>query len=255
MNIEDVFETPKDRNKKLWRYMDFSKFVSMLLNRGLYFPRADLLGDPFEGSFPEGNKLLRKITAEHLAEITNLGENTDKFINDFINFQTQFNNNLRKSFYVSCWHINDSESYAMWSLYSKDLKGIAIQTTYELLENNLPDDVNISKVNYINYDKAKIPLNNFYLPILHKRESYSYEEELRAFIFDIDLDAFEEGKWPESQDKGIIKKIELDKLIETIYIAPNSDDWFKDLVKDITKKCGFYDLEIIRSPLEKEPYF
>jgi hypothetical protein len=34
----------------LWRYMDFAKFTSMLLQRGLYFSRLDRLGDPFEGA-------------------------------------------------------------------------------------------------------------------------------------------------------------------------------------------------------------
>ena len=34
----------------LWRYMDFPKFVAMLGQRGLYFPRADTLEDKFEGA-------------------------------------------------------------------------------------------------------------------------------------------------------------------------------------------------------------
>ena len=35
---------------ELWRYMDFAKFVSMLEQRSIYFARADVLGDPFEGA-------------------------------------------------------------------------------------------------------------------------------------------------------------------------------------------------------------
>jgi len=31
--------------------MDFTKFCSLLSTRALYFPRADRLGDKFEGSF------------------------------------------------------------------------------------------------------------------------------------------------------------------------------------------------------------
>jgi hypothetical protein len=34
----------------LWRYMDFAKFVAMLKDRALYFARADMLGDQFEGA-------------------------------------------------------------------------------------------------------------------------------------------------------------------------------------------------------------
>ena len=39
----------------LWRYMDFTKFVSLLDRQALFFARSDKLGDPFEGSFPRGN--------------------------------------------------------------------------------------------------------------------------------------------------------------------------------------------------------
>ena len=38
-------------DQQLWRYMDFAKFAAMLRERSLYFPRADKLGDPFEGAF------------------------------------------------------------------------------------------------------------------------------------------------------------------------------------------------------------
>jgi hypothetical protein len=35
---------------RLWRYMDFAKFVAMLEHRSIYFARADMLDDPFEGA-------------------------------------------------------------------------------------------------------------------------------------------------------------------------------------------------------------
>src|SRR6266478_4615364 len=37
-------------NTVLWRYMDFAKFVALLEQRAVYFCRADLLGDRFEGA-------------------------------------------------------------------------------------------------------------------------------------------------------------------------------------------------------------
>jgi len=36
----------------LWRYLDFTKFVSMLDSSSLFFTRCDLFDDPFEGSYP-----------------------------------------------------------------------------------------------------------------------------------------------------------------------------------------------------------
>ena len=43
----------------LWRYMSFTKFVSLLTKKSLFFARADKLGDPFEGSLSQVNIDLR----------------------------------------------------------------------------------------------------------------------------------------------------------------------------------------------------
>ena len=51
--------TPPSSDAILWRYMDFTKFVSLLEKQALFFPRADKLGDPFEGSFTKVNEAMR----------------------------------------------------------------------------------------------------------------------------------------------------------------------------------------------------
>ena len=50
----------------LWRYMDFPKFVSMLKEGALWFSRADLLGDPLEGSFTQAREMERQRMLENL---------------------------------------------------------------------------------------------------------------------------------------------------------------------------------------------
>ena len=51
--------SPPEPGAVLWRYMDFTKFVSLLDTQSLYLARADQLSDPFEGSFPALNVALR----------------------------------------------------------------------------------------------------------------------------------------------------------------------------------------------------
>jgi hypothetical protein len=46
------FNPPDNENCKIWRYLDIPKFFWLLEKQSLYFSRADLLGDPFEGSIP-----------------------------------------------------------------------------------------------------------------------------------------------------------------------------------------------------------
>ena len=52
----EAFKTPENENVKIWRYMDFTKFLSILINKELYFRRSDMLkDDPFEGSLTQIN--------------------------------------------------------------------------------------------------------------------------------------------------------------------------------------------------------
>ena len=56
-----VFEKPENENTKIWRYLDFTKFVSLLDKSALFFTRADRLNDPFEGSYSKVNIQLRPV--------------------------------------------------------------------------------------------------------------------------------------------------------------------------------------------------
>ena len=44
--------TPPSPDATLWRYMDFTKFASVLEKQSLFFARANELEDPFEGYLP-----------------------------------------------------------------------------------------------------------------------------------------------------------------------------------------------------------
>jgi hypothetical protein len=49
----ESFRLPTNKDIPIWRYMDLAKYLSMLDRRSLFFARATLLGDPFEGSTPK----------------------------------------------------------------------------------------------------------------------------------------------------------------------------------------------------------
>jgi hypothetical protein len=48
-----VFIDPKGKDLKLWRYMDFTKFISLIKSNSLFFPTTRILTkiDPWEGSW------------------------------------------------------------------------------------------------------------------------------------------------------------------------------------------------------------
>ena len=167
-----VFIEPDDMHIRIWRYMDFTKFVSMLENKGLFFARSDTLKDQFEGSYAIYNREMRPTVYK------------DIFSKDAFDQHSRFCQWIRKWTMALCWHMNDHESSAMWKLYSKSNEAIAIQSTYTILKESLYDneDIFIGLVSYIDYDKEWLPEGNHFYPFVHKRKSFEHERELRGLI-------------------------------------------------------------------------
>lgn len=111
------FKLPS-HDTKIWRFIDFTKFVSILTKNSLYFPRADMLGDPFEGTFTEAT--IKKT-------VTEIRTPEDKMSLQKAIIETpQFWKILN---FVSCWHRNDFEPDSMWKSYTSNNQSVAIQTT------------------------------------------------------------------------------------------------------------------------------
>lgn len=236
-----VFIPPANLETKIWRYMDFTKYMSILETKSLYFPLISELNDPFEGSFSRGNKQFRPLVYKHLKPRIDIGTLVHK---------------LRSWVAVSCWHMSDHESAAMWNLYSKSEEAICIQSTYSSLRDVLGEDIQIGTVQYVDYEKDWIPEDNPLLPFLYKRKSFEYESEIRAIINLSPIESLNVERVSGSAPKnGIYKKVEFQKLIHKIYIAPNSAPWFYDLVKKVCNTYGLENIEVIQSSLEKEPFY
>ena len=119
-----TFIQPENENIKIWRYLDFTKLVSLIDTRRLYFTRSDKFDDPFEGSWPKPNVEERKYIPTALP-----AEGQNKYL-EVMNKLGYINKNWRRYMAVNCWHANEHESAAMWKLYLKSDEGIAIQSTY-----------------------------------------------------------------------------------------------------------------------------
>ena len=126
---------PPSYDAVLWRYMDFTKFVSLLDRQALFFARGDMLDDPFEGTFPKANAAVR-------AQI--IGENIPEELREEAKqARSRVFRESRPSILVNSWHENDYESAAMWKLYAKDNAGIALRTSFNDFKSSLIDDQDI----------------------------------------------------------------------------------------------------------------
>jgi hypothetical protein len=141
ISLHHAFTQPTDTGVHLWRYMDLSKFIAILQQKRLYFAAVDNLGDPFEGSLPKPTADLCQYTLSNRLtdpRLSNFKDWPESRIKDHFRQISDQRRALRENVYVSCWHMNDCESAAMWSLYSKSYDSICIQTTFAELASALP---------------------------------------------------------------------------------------------------------------------
>ena len=213
----------------IWKYLDLSKFVDLLLYKKLFLSRSDKFEDQYEGTFSEPT----------YEEIKKLAKDNPNFLD---NYKTH-----RKNVVISSWHINEYESFAMWQIFTQKNEGLAIQSTLGKLQKALEVDSDfeqyIGEVNYIDYKKEYIPFENTFFPFLFKRKSFQYEREVRV-ISDV-------TKFNLEIDNGLKIDVNLEELIEKIYIHPKSENWYKKLVMDLVSRLGF-DFETEKSDLESD---
>jgi hypothetical protein len=208
VNPTSPLTAPSDPKIKLWRYLDFTKFVSMLDKNALFFVFTEFLNDPFEGATSKINKALRPSIFEK------------KF------FETNLNRaKLRSRVAINSWHMNTHESAAMWLLYAQTKEAVCIQTNYADLRSTLPQIFKIYEMTYVDYNSNYIPEYHPLTPFVFKRKSFEHEHELRAIVdmeeADSDLHGF---LGIEACQFGIYKSVNLKSLIQTVYIAPESPE-------------------------------
>lgn len=220
---------PDNPDTVIWKYMDLSKFLDMLLSGKMFMSRSDKFEDQYEGTFSEPT----------FEEIKKISENNPKFLDYY--------KSHRENVVISSWHTNEYESFAMWQVFTKNNEGLAIQSTIGRLKEALALERNfeqyIGEVNYIDYKKELIPFDDVFFPFLFKRKSFQYENEIRV-ISDVT------GQNLTIND-GLKINVDINTLIEKIYIHPKSENWYKKLVIEVVSRLGF-DFTIEKSDLESD---
>ncbi|MGD8780704.1 MAG: DUF2971 domain-containing protein [Ignavibacteria bacterium] len=234
-----AFVDPKNDDLKLWRYIDRQKLFHLLESSCLYFCRADYFQkeDHFEGSYP-------RLEYEHQVKK-----------DDGKDISRNLYNIISKDTFISCWHLSEHENIAMWKLYAKDERGISIQTDIKNFKDAFKEsDRNIfaGKVDYIDYETDAFyqesshnyfAMNAFSL-FIHKRKIYSYENEYRGICTDPNG----------SKYNGINIKVDLNKIINKIYLSPyaSEEEFFQ--IKTKLQELET-EIPICYSSFKAQPYY
>ncbi|WPR70056.1 hypothetical protein SLW70_08845 [Flavobacterium sp. NG2] len=220
---------PTDPNTIVWKYLDLSKFLELLLSRKLFMSRSDKFEDQYEGTFSEPT----------YEEIKRLSIDNPDFL--------KYYKIHREKVAISSWHINEYESFAMWQIFTQNSEGLAIQSTIGRLQKAVVPETTynqfIGEVNYIDYKKEYIPFDDMFFPFLFKRKSFQYEREVRI-ITDVTQNLT-------VLNDGLKINVDIEELIEKIYIHPKSENWYKNLVIQLVQQLGF-NFTIEKSDLESD---
>lgn len=226
---DEQIKLPKDPDTIVWKYLDLSKFVDLLLTRQLFMSRSDKFEDQHEGTFSEPT----------FKEIKKLSEDNPDFLKTY--------KRQREKVVISSWHLSEFESFAMWQIFTQKQEGLAIQSTVGRLQKAMAAEKAFSQyigeVHYIDYKREYIPFDNAFFPFLFKRQSFQYEREVRIITDVTDQHI--------TIDNGLKIDVDLEAMIERVFIHPKSENWYKNLVIELVKRLGF-DFAIGKSDLESE---
>jgi hypothetical protein len=242
----------------VWRYFDLPKFVSLLEEKALYFSRADLLGDPLEGS------CTRALLADKQKTVDNPPNGlTKQEVRANLERLSRMREDNRLSVYVNCWHQSDHESMAMWKGYGNGPFGIAIRSTFGILDSVLPEafsqesppprkPIHLGKVEYLDHSSAlhRIPCEtNVFGPFLCKSVAYQHEKEIRAVFWDYGS----VGQGTHSAPGHLIP-VDLRRLVQVVTVSPLAPAWYEDAVLRLCKQFGC-DFSFVPSVAALKPIF
>jgi hypothetical protein len=276
--IDVKFINDKEINEDayLWRYMDIHKFLSFVFNKSLYFTRLDKFEDKKEGITVNHlfYKDLKKQIDNHpifdsvrnYMSVETLGGEMNKIDDELEKIQ-------RRNF-ANCWVIgeNNSESVAMWNLYSKP-NSLAIKIKYSNFKKLLNEkglhsfdstrEVICSPINYIDFQKPDYENLKNVDSVFTKDISFKHENEFRIIVKEV------EKEIPAINYKQNIHRKNIDKIhnehwnyfglelnifdfksfeFEVVH-HPKSQDWAKNNINEIMRLAEI-DFKINESILE-----
>ena len=273
-NFESVFNPFNNKSLPddtvIWKYIDLSKFISLISSHSLWFARLDYNWgvDPFEGKIPKAQwEVMRNdITTTNFAPQF-VGNNKYQLggtkedgmtqiphadvIEGNIELQKFLHENTVYNSYITCWNVSPNESYHMWKLYCNHHNGIAVKSTIGRLKEALGENKNYSiiggLVEYLDYNTGVPKVsNNAISHVFCKTLPYSFENEFRLCLWDTGyVNDVIDDKAPYSIDSKVIEKeinkyrpgykvpLDLEHLIMELVVSPHSDPWFHDLINSI----------------------
>jgi hypothetical protein len=238
--------------------MDFPRFYFLVLRKTLYLPSlSSLTNDPWEGlpplrHFDPDLVVLQqevapddvdRVISERLIRQADLHDSREKF-EAYVRTMVQIYRAQREKIFVSCWHMNEAESEALWKIYGGQGCGIAVRSSYESLGAAISSTQPVygGQVQYLDETKQALGADNLFYNCIWKRRSFEHEREFRVVVA------------TDEPAKGIPISVDLDRLVEEVVVHPQAEEWFVAIVTDLVKTVGI-NARVHRSRLLGDPNY
>jgi hypothetical protein len=241
-----------DLEKTVWRYMPFSKFISLITYQALWFSKLNILQDTYEGMIPA--RVKRQMQEDNQRFKAQF--NTPEFHRQIDSWLDKNEEDSRELLVVSCWFVGESDSERMWREYGSSNEAVAIKSTIGRLARYVlvPTDEHVSHLGLVSYvDHDHHEMSGYEAHQGHERaflkdKRFAHEHEIRIVTMNIKTTscASMEGK-PYTEEEvagkymnnfenpGLYVGVHLKCLLVEVVVSPTAQDWFEKLVRRIVE--------------------
>ncbi len=261
--VRPELQGPEAYRRPILRFLTAAKFFSLISQRAVWFSRLGALQDQFEGRMPPPTK--RRLQAENRK-----WEKTFPHWEHGQQLREAAGRNERDGrdlLAVNCWFADRRESAEMWQTYVGSTEGVAIESSCELLVENLAHQEygRIGIVRYVDFEQEDMGLhlgNQAIERAFLKRPEFSGERELRIATMNLVAPGClnPDGTPPTPQQlagpgtfdpnrPGFFIRSNVGSLVRSLRLAPGASDTFASAVQKAVAAAGFT-FPVERSSLE-----
>lgn len=248
--------TPEDLHRTVWRYMPFSKFISLLTYQALWFSKLSILQDRYEGLIPP----LVKARMQEEYKQWKAKFDSSEFHPQIDAWPTKNENDGRELSVVTCWFLGETETQRMWEEYGGSNEAVAVKSTIGRLAKciRVPQDETVSHLGLVSYvDHNSHDMSRYEASqaieraFLKDKSLFSHEQEVRLVTFNVKTTACTspEGKpytaeevagakMNNFENPGLYVGVYLNDLVTEIVVPPSAQGWFEKLVRRVVELKG-----------------
>ena len=134
--------------------------------------------------------------------------------------------------------MSHEESDSHWRIYGHSDEGVAIRSTVGQFKKALQVFKDRSVfIGEVDYGADNIKIDNGFRPIVHKRSAFKHDQEVRAIVWEQEMEIGGEPK-PPFAEKGVYVSVDAADLVQEVVVSPLAHANFVETVVAVVRVLG-----------------